>query len=101
MEAKKQRDDRADLLRIRVFGEEVCEKLKMMYFAEIPWPECYMAIAGILTQLKKVIRVYYPQQDEVENMRKLRKFTADDIKEALALSKDKQNNTAPNNGDRK
>jgi len=66
-------------------GEEICSRLKKIYFNEIEWINCYQEVANKFTQFKKKIRSFFPEQTDQEIFKQIRSWTDNDIKEALEL----------------
>lgn len=64
-----------------VLGEQVCIKLKQIYWPDKTWDESYRDVAGKLTLLKQKARLLLKHMDEVEMLKTLRGFGHDDIKE--------------------
>ncbi|HMH11460.1 MAG TPA: hypothetical protein VK553_12155 [Candidatus Nitrosopolaris rasttigaisensis] len=64
-------------------GEEVCLRLKSIYFSHVHWAECVNEVANMFTKLKKIGRIYHPDLKNDELIKCFRKWTNEDIKEAL------------------
>jgi hypothetical protein len=64
-------------------GEEICEKLRNIYFPEKKNQEVYKHLARGLATMKTIASVYYPDLPLVERLKKIRSWTEDDIKEAV------------------
>jgi hypothetical protein len=66
-----------------VLGERVCEKLKDIYFKDIPWVECHKQVADKLTHLKRIAKRFYVDKDRVEILKELVKYSEQDIVDAF------------------
>lgn len=60
-------------------GANPCRIIKRIYFAEIPWIDCYRDIASKFTQLKQAIRKQASLLSEIEILQYINKFTEEDI----------------------
>jgi hypothetical protein len=63
-------------------GAIVCARLKIIYFNQVPWIECYRDVANKFTTLKKIMREFYSQNDK-EIIPMLIKYSEEDIMEAF------------------
>jgi hypothetical protein len=64
----------------------VCEKLKVIYFKDLPWVDCYKTIAQRFTELKKIARKFYYDKNEIEILKELNKYTHNAIKDAFEMA---------------
>jgi hypothetical protein len=64
-------------------GEQICVKLKHIYYPETTGFDSYRAVAEKLTELKKKARLVLTHMTEVEILKQLRNFTTEDIKELM------------------
>jgi hypothetical protein len=61
-----------------VLGEGICEKIKNIYHANEPWPDCHQLIADKFSSLKVIVRPFYPTS-ELDMLKELSKYTENDI----------------------
>lgn len=71
--------------KIALLGTPVCEKLRIIYFNDVPWIKCSKDVANKFTELKKIFRKFYPKDDELNILIKLSKFESHDIREMFEL----------------
>lgn len=64
-------------------GEQICIKLKQLYYPEATNFDSYRSVAGKLTELKKKARLVLTHMTEIEILKQLRNFTTEDIKELI------------------
>jgi hypothetical protein len=64
----------------------VCEKLKVIYFKDLPWVDCYKSIAQRFTELKSIARKFYMDKNEFEILQELSKYTERGISEAFEIT---------------
>jgi hypothetical protein len=69
-------------------SQSVVEKIKIIYFPDKPWPECYKNVAQKFTGLKQKMRKFYTGRTDIEILHELRKYSDDDIKEAFSVMED-------------
>lgn len=82
-----------------ILGETVCVKLKSIYHANEPWPDCHQAIADKFSSLKVIVRPFYPTS-ELDMLKELSKYTENDIIEAFMAKEDVPHRTTEGvNGD--
>lgn len=74
-------------------GAPVCEKLRNIYFKDIPWVKCCRDVADKFTELKAVARKFWPDKSSLEIVQELYKFSESDIMDAL--DKDCRNEKLP------
>lgn len=74
----------AKYLEIRL-GETICKRLKEIYHHEEPWSECYRKIADEFTELKKNMRKFYPEKDNVAIIKELITYSDEDIKDLFHM----------------
>ncbi len=67
-------------------GAEICEKLKIIYFSNIAWPECYKDISIKFTELKKIMRKFYTEKSDLDILKELIKYDTMDIEDVFNLS---------------
>lgn len=76
------------------YGEPVAVKIKEIYFADKAWsPELAFSIGRKLAQLKRSMRVYYPE--ELDMLQTLEKYTHEEIKEAFEVMEDEKCKGSP------
>lgn len=66
-----------------LLGEEICTKLKNIYFKDTPFAQCVMKISLKFTELKQKAQKFFVGVNEVEMLQQLRAFTEEDIKEMM------------------
>lgn len=64
-------------------GEPICKKLKQMYFANRPWPECKQDLPKKFNQLKAIMRRAFPDKTEKEMLIELVRYNEEDIRDIL------------------
>ena len=65
-------------------GATVCAKLKIIYYPDKPWIECYRLVAGKFTELKNIARKFYAGKSEIEILQELAKYSNSDIIDAMS-----------------
>ena len=64
-------------------GENICIKLKEIYFKDIPWVECYREVAKKLSELKVIGKKFYVDKNIIEVLTELNKYSHQDIIDAF------------------
>lgn len=64
-------------------AETICEKLKQIYFHNVPWSECYKQVELKFTKLKLLARKVYGNKTERDMLSELTKYSMEDIKDAI------------------
>lgn len=64
-------------------GEDVCNLIKKVYFAQTKWIDCYQQVADKFTELKRIIRISGVAKNEHEIISILRGFSETDLLDAL------------------
>ena len=62
-------------------GAVVCDLLKTVFYPDTPWIDCYKAIAGKFSELKRNMRAFYPEKTIIEIMQEVCKYSTQDIKD--------------------
>lgn len=62
-------------------GALVCDMLKSVYFKNIPWIDCYKLVAAKFTELKVIMRKFYPDKTIIEILQEVSKYSTQDIKD--------------------
>ena len=67
--------------------DEICRRIKNLYFAEQEWNMTLAkTIATKLTKLKALSKTYYPGEDIVDVLHKIAQFSDDDFREMIDLT---------------
>jgi hypothetical protein len=66
-------------------GETVCEKLRIIYHTDQPWPECYKHVAQKFSALKQIMRKFYSEKTEIEILIELQRYSHQDILDAFEM----------------
>ena len=66
-----------------LLAEPICEKLKIIYFLNVPWNECYRKIGNKLTEVKRKARTMLVGMTEIEMLQHLRNFSTTDIEDMI------------------
>lgn len=64
-------------------GAIVCKKIKSIYFADKEWVDCHRLVAQKFSEFKKKMRAFYTDKTEIELLDEIRKYSDDDIRDAL------------------
>lgn len=64
-------------------GATICEKLKVIYFSETPWPQCYKDVAKKFTELKIIMRKFYADRSELYMLKELAQYSSQDLEECF------------------
>lgn len=72
-------------------GESICEKLKLLYFRDAPWPDCVGKVAAKFSALKVRGRQFYIGKSDVDILRELIKYSTSDIDEMFHIEHDTRN----------
>jgi hypothetical protein len=62
-------------------GESICEKLKVLYFKDVPWADCVGRVAAKFSALKARGRQFYVGQSDVDILRELIKYSTNNLEE--------------------
>lgn len=66
-----------------MLGENVCVKIKNIYFKELPWANCYKDVAHKFSMLKSVACKFYPEKNKIDILLEICKYNEQDIIDAL------------------
>jgi hypothetical protein len=66
-------------------GEDICRKLKGLYFADIPWIDCHQDVAKKFSALKVVARRFYVGLTETQMLEELARYQNQDIADAYSV----------------
>ncbi len=66
-------------------GENICRKLKEMYFSDKSWPECYKDVAKKLSELKTKMKQFYNVPSNEQALKILQTFSEKDIQEVFDI----------------
>lgn len=66
-------------------SESLVVSLKNAFYPTAPWSKVAIILASMLTKLKIEARKYFPEQTEVERLRRLSKFSSYDLYETLMI----------------
>lgn len=69
-----------------ILGTPICEKLKVIYFSDIPWVNCYRDVAAKFIALKAIARRFYVDKTNVEVLNELIKYSDQDIYDAFGTN---------------
>lgn len=72
-------------------SELIVEKIKTIYFPDMPWPECYKDVARHFSTLKGILRKFFVDKSDIEILKAISKFTYDDIKDAMETMSNNKN----------
>ena len=75
----------SQILQEITLGENICQKLKEIYFKDIEWSKCYLEVAKKLTTVKQKMRKLHNTTDTLAVLKLLQKFTPEDLKEVLDI----------------
>jgi hypothetical protein len=74
-------------------GEQICIKIKNIYYRDICWSKCYRDVSNKFDQLKRVARKFYSvehktarfyaNKEELEMLKKLSRYSEEAIKDAF------------------
>lgn len=60
-------------------GEELCIKLKRMYYKDTLWVDCHHKISADLTTIKKNAKKFYSLSSTLEALKKIRNVGVEDL----------------------
>jgi len=66
-------------------GESICEKLKIIFFPDKRWQQCYKDVAIKFTALKEIAKKFYTDKDILAILIELNKYSTQDIQEAFHM----------------
>lgn len=69
-----------------ILGENICKKIKYIYFHGYRWEDCNKQVAFKFSMLKKSLRYFYSidsTENNIELLKKVMTFTNEDIKQAI------------------
>jgi hypothetical protein len=69
-------------------GEQICLKIKHIYFANTAWNACYRKVGDKLIEIKAKARKCLAGMTEIEMLQILRNFSTNDIKDLMDEAKD-------------
>jgi hypothetical protein len=64
-------------------SSEVCQKIRKAYFPDQPWIEVKGQVSVLLNRLIKIGHLCFPDEDQLGVLRQLRKWSAEDVRDAL------------------
>lgn len=77
-------------------GETLCEMLKVIYFKDIHWSDCYKLVAKKFTDLKQIAKKFYTDKDDLAILRELNKYSTKDIQDMFHMEPEFINKDANN-----
>lgn len=64
-------------------GEIICAKLKILYFSDEPWIDCYKKVAAKFSLAKKNAKKFYSNDETADILKELIKYSSEDLKELI------------------
>ena len=65
-------------------GEGICAKLKVIYFSDKAWIDCYKQVAEKFTVMKNIMRKFYTEKTDTEILKELIKYDTTDIEDIFS-----------------
>jgi hypothetical protein len=66
-------------------GQKICEKLKAIYFSDIPCAECHKDVSVKFSDLKQRMRKFYTDKTDLDILRELIRYGTTDIEEIFNM----------------
>jgi DNA topoisomerase IB len=62
-------------------GSTICEKLKAIYHSDDSWIDCHNQVAAKFSNLKRIMRKFYTDKDDLDILKELIRYENKDIED--------------------